>query len=107
MSAPPPPYNDPWVGDNHVETQPHILREDKFRSIINKHEISLDFAQRIQKLQGFKIAFIFDDSGSMNSTLSESPLNNNNTLMRATRWDELKYFATISIEIASLFDTEG
>lgn len=82
-------------------------REQKFREIVDKHEISLDFSQRLQQLQGFKVVFIFDDSGSMNSPLMDSPLNNENTLLKATRWDELQYFAKISIEIATLFDPDG
>lgn len=82
-------------------------REDVFREIVDKHEISLDFAQRLQQLNGYKIVFIFDDSGSMNAPLMDSPLNNENTLLKATRWDELQYFAKIAIEICTLFNPEG
>lgn len=82
-------------------------REEKFREIVDKYEISMDFAGRLQQLQGFKICFIFDDSGSMNSPLMDSPLNNENTLLKATRWDELQYFAKIGLEIANLFDPDG
>ncbi len=112
MSAPPyPPYpsnpgefNQPgYPGTNSNG----ISDEDRFRAIVDKHEISLDMAQRLQQLRGFKIVFIFDDSGSMNAPLDDSPLNNSNSLMKATRWDELQYFAKISVEIASLFDTDG
>ena len=60
----------------------------------------------MQLLQGFKVAFIFDDSSSMKASLAESPLNTPSLLM-ASRWDELKYFGDISIEIASVFDTQG
>ncbi len=42
-------------------------REERFRELVDKHEISLDFSQRLQQLQGFKVVFIFDDSGSMNA----------------------------------------
>jgi hypothetical protein len=41
----------------------------------------------------------------MNKTLEESPLNKNQ--FKATRWDELQYFANISIEIASIFNQQG
>lgn len=51
--------------------------------------------------------FIFDDSGSMNTVLQDSPLNNSSSLFKASRWDELQYFAKISIEIASIFDQDG
>lgn len=67
----------------------------------------MNFAQRLQQLNGFKIVYIFDDSGSMNATLMDSPLNKEDTLMRVTRWDELKYFAKISMEISTLFDPDG
>lgn len=110
MSAPPYPsnpgeYNQP--GYPAPNPYPQLSTEDKFRAIVDKHEISLDMAQRLQQLRGFKIVFIFDDSGSMNAPLDDSPLNNANSLMKATRWDELQYFAKISVEIASLFDSDG
>ena len=82
-------------------------RDEKFKDIVDKYEISLDFSQRLQQLQGFKIVFIFDDSGSMNAPVMDSPLNNSNSLLKATRWDELQYFAKISLEIATLFNPEG
>lgn len=82
-------------------------REEKFRSIVDKHEISLDFSQRLQQLQGFKVVFIFDDSGSMRAPLMDSPLNNENSLLKATRWDELQFFAKIALEVVTLFDPDG
>ena len=84
-----------------------MRRENKFRELINKYDISPYFYQRLQLLQGFKIVFIFDDSGSMNTPLQESPLNCGKNLLHVTRWDELQYFANISLEIASLFDPNG
>ena len=84
-----------------------LSHEQRFQNIVSKYEISTTFAQKMSKLQEFKVVFIFDDSGSMNSVLNESPLNNNNTLFKATRWDELQYFANISIEIASIFNQQG
>ena len=97
--APPPPYH---------QTQP-MSREEQYRNIIHKYEISQEYSDILQKLRDFKIVFIFDDSGSMSSTLSESPLNeiNKNSMLKATRWDELQYFANISVEIASFFNNES
>jgi hypothetical protein len=96
--APPPPYH---------QTQP-MSREEQYRNIIHKYEISQEYSDILQKLRDFKIVFIFDDSGSMNSTLNDSPLNemNRNSMLKATRWDELQYFAKISVEIASFFNNE-
>ncbi|RMZ97569.1 von willebrand factor [Brachionus plicatilis] len=76
------------------------------QNLISKHEISVDYANRLQYLYGFKTVFIFDDSGSMNSELDDSPLNKTSS-QRATRWNELEYFASISLEIANLFDPNG
>jgi uncharacterized protein YegL len=83
-------------------------KEEQFRSIIFKYEISQEYAQRLQKLRDCKILFIFDDSGSMNSTLNDSPLNemNKNSMLKATRWDELQYYASMSIELAIFFNSE-
>jgi hypothetical protein len=64
--------------------------------IFQKHEISPQMAQKLQILQSYKIAFIFDDSGSMNTIDSQS-----------SRWDELLQFANTSIEIASVFNPQG
>ena len=80
-------------------------REEKYREIINRHEISLYYSQKLQSLYSFKIVFIFDDSGSMNTSLNESPLNT--SMYKATRWDELQYFSKISIELANIFNENG
>jgi hypothetical protein len=106
-SAPPPPYQKEEEFNNVSPSQVTLSRESRFREIINKHEISNEFSSRLQLLNGFKIVFIFDDSGSMQTVLQDSPLNTSNTLFRATRWDELQYFASISLDIASLFDANG
>jgi len=58
-------------------------REEKYREIIRKHEINADFANRLQQLQGFKVVFVFDDSGSMNTVLQDSPLNSSDLLFKA------------------------
>ena len=52
-------------GGDHHRTNPNLFsnREELYRDIVNKHEINLDYAQRLQLLQGYKIVFIFDDSG--------------------------------------------
>jgi hypothetical protein len=80
-------------------------KEEQFRGIIQRYEINADYANRLQSLVGFKIVFIFDDSSSMNSQLSDSPLLRTNP--NVTRWNELEYFASISIEIANLFNSNG
>lgn len=76
------------------------------QNLITKYEINVDYANRLQYLYGFKIVFILDDSGSMNSELDDSPLNKSSS-ERVTRWNELEYFASISLEIANFFDSNG
>lgn len=96
-STPFPPASNP---------QP-MSRDELFRQIIQKYEISHDYANKLQYLNGFKICFIFDDSSSMNSVLEDSPLNKSGSFQKATRWNELEYFANIAIELANLFDQNG
>jgi hypothetical protein len=104
-TAPPPPYQEyvPQQQQQLPTAQPS--REDRFGAIIRKYEITRLFASKLQKLNAFKIVFVFDDSGSMSTTLVESPLNHG--LMQASRWDELKYFSNICIEMANIFNPEG
>jgi hypothetical protein len=40
--------------------------------IISIYLVSASFAERLQKLKGYEIVFICDDSGSMNTPLGES-----------------------------------
>jgi hypothetical protein len=111
---PPPPYNQfsPQSSFSSTSTavapmtsNESLTREERYRDIINRHEISLYYSQKLQSLCLFKIVFIFDDSGSMNTSLNESPLNSSS--FKATRWDELQYFSKISIELANIFNENG
>ena len=65
-------------------TTTETSREEKYREIIRKHEINADFANRLQQLQGFKVVFVFDDSGSMNTVLQDSPLNSSDLLFKVS-----------------------
>ncbi|RNA30148.1 Collagen alpha-1(XIV) chain [Brachionus plicatilis] len=97
--VPPPPYTE----INNQKMQKYT--PDLLRDISNRYEIHHVFSNKLQLLESFKIVFIFDDSGSMNATLSDSPLNTG--LLKATRWDELQFFSKISIEIANMFNQNG
>lgn len=79
--------------------------DENFKKIIDKYGINQNFANRLKQLEKFNVVFIFDDSGSMNSQLTDSPLNTESCL--ATRWDELQYFAKIAFEILYQFVHEG
>ena len=90
------------------KTKP-LTKEERYRLLMAKYEISKEYSDKLLKLRHFKIAFIFDDSSSMTTTLDESPLNDvfRNGVLKVTRWDELQYFASISIEIANFFNEEN
>lgn len=99
--SPPPSYNE-------INRQASITPESRkicFLEILNRYEINNFFAKKLKLLNTFKIVFIVDDSGSMNATLSDSPLNIG--LIKATRWDELRYFSRIFLEIANVFNQDG
>jgi hypothetical protein len=117
-SAPQPAYNPNYQPQTQAQQpyqypqqqqqqQPTLNKEQMFAEIINKYEISHDFAGRLQLLNNYKIVFLLDDSSSMNSVLGDSPLNKQGTLLKATRWMEAEYFSSISMEIANLFDRNG
>ncbi len=79
--------------------------ERSFKSIIRRYQISNFFGKKLHTLADFKIVFILDDSGSMNEYLDESPLNHGS--FKATRWDELKEFIKISIDVTNTLNPEG
>ncbi len=81
------------------------IDEQMFKKMIQKHRISGFFARKLKNLKKFKIVYILDDSGSMNTVLEDSPLNKGT--FKATRWDELQDFINISIEIANIVNPEG
>lgn len=85
-SAPPPSYNEAiqWPNSNISSQQaPQSSlssrlesRQSRLDSIIRKYEITEIFARKlVQRLNSFRIVFVFDDSGSMLTRLDESPLN--------------------------------
>ncbi len=76
-----------------------------FRSTIRRYHISSFFREKLNTLADFKIVFILDDSGSMNEYLDDSPLNHGS--FKATRWDELKEFIRISIDITKSLSPDG
>jgi hypothetical protein len=63
--APPLAYQNDE--QQNPKSQMKSLKEQKFLEILNKYEISQLFSEKLQQLSSFKISFIFDDSGSMNS----------------------------------------
>ncbi|CAF3723886.1 unnamed protein product [Adineta steineri] len=102
-TAPPPAYPSNQVGYNSL-SQTNDERMSKFQYLVNLYEINREFATRLRGLEGYEIAFIVDDSGSMNTPLGDlsGPFDHN-----PTRWDELRRTVSIVVDIASVFDPDG
>ncbi|CAF3027656.1 unnamed protein product [Rotaria sp. Silwood2] len=79
-------------------------RMAKFQQFIRRYEINTTFAAKLRGLDGYEIVFICDDSGSMNTELSDvsGPYNQS-----PTRWDELKQTVSIVVDLASTLDPDG
>lgn len=102
---PPPPYEAVQgypTSNSNTEQRSH---ETELNRIINKYEISFNYMQRLELLRAFKIVFIFDDSSSMNTIIKSSRSTANSVPEK--RWDELKMYARISIELVNVYNKEG
>ena len=82
-TAPPPEYPGYAQAPNDPNVRVHLIRGDKIDRLFQKYEISHLFREKLEILSDFKIVFIVDDSGSMNTPLEDSG-------PHSTRWDELK-----------------
>ncbi len=69
---------------------------DESQEILRKYDITGIYAQNLNKLRGFKLVLICDDSTSMRESLDKGQ----------TRWDELKHSVNVVLEIASAFKVE-
>lgn len=58
------------IGFNSLP-QTNDERMRKFQQLIDRYEINREFATRLRGLEGYEIAFIVDDSGSMNTPLGK------------------------------------
>jgi hypothetical protein len=77
----------------------------KFDDIIRKYEINPQYAIKLRQLEGFEIVVICDDSGSMNTPVSNPSITDHKNL--PTRWCELKKTVKIIVEIAGILDRTG
>jgi hypothetical protein len=92
----PPKYNE--MIEPSAPPAP-MTKSQKMFELISQYEIDNLFSEKLDILSGFEIVLIIDDSGSMNTPLSNSK--------HATRWDELKEVVNIVIKIATIFDEDG
>jgi hypothetical protein len=99
LNRPPlPPNPHPSSSSSSSPIQPQQPFNQNKLNIFQKYEISKNMSLRLEILNSFKIVFVFDDSSSM----TKIDLN----LSVRTRWDELLKFASISIELANLYNQE-
>jgi uncharacterized protein with von Willebrand factor type A (vWA) domain len=96
-SAPPPDYGSTRV----------LTREEKFAQLIGHFEISQLYAKKLQSLNNFKVVLLLDDSGSMRTHIEDCAHIIPSSVFRPTRWDELKQFSTMAVDIANLFNNGG
>jgi len=94
----PPKYND--LITPSAPPQEYILsKSQKIDNLIREYEIDNLFSEKLDILSNYEIVLLIDDSGSMNTPLSNSKHN--------TRWEELKEVVNIVIKIATIFDDDG
>lgn len=98
----PPNYHQAISYNDYIQPsappQP-LSKSQKIQNLITKYEIDNLFSEKLDILSNFEIVLLIDDSGSMNTPLSNSNHN--------TRWDELKEVVNIVLEIATIYDTDG
>ena len=82
-----------------------ITRLAKFDALIRRHEINPDYAIKLRQLEGFEIVIICDDSGSMNTPVTNPSIKDHKNLQ--SRWDELRSTVKTIVEIAGVLDKTG
>ena len=90
-----------YMGQNNTKAE----RLEKFDSLVRKYEINPEYAIKLRQLEGFEIVVICDDSGSMNTPVSNPTTNDHMHL--PTRWEELKSTVKTIVEIAGTLDRTG
>jgi len=81
-------------------------RLQKLRAVAQRYEIRPDFVSRLRALEGFSIAVICDDSGSMNTPVAAAP-GASPFAQRATRWTELMETVSTVVELATCLADRG
>ncbi len=79
-------------------------RLGKLQFLIGKYEIRPDFCQKLRQLENYEIVIICDDSGSMSTIIDDDK---NPMSKKMTRWDELKNYVNVLIDISSALDKNG
>ena len=75
-----------------------LIVDDRLHELSLRYEIRQELAQRLRKLEDYEIIIVCDDSGSMKTEIDGT---------NRTRWDELKEFVKIILEVGTIFDPRG
>lgn len=75
-----------------------LIVADRVRELSLKYEIRAELAARLHALEDFEILVVCDDSGSMKTKIDGTD---------RTRWEELKDFVKIILEVGTIFDPRG
>lgn len=91
-----------------VQQQQAVAQDDylaRFGKVVKLFDISNFMARKLRQLEQFDIAFILDDSGSMNTPLKS--LDDDPFAPTMTRWQELQNAVTLGVSIAGILDRDG
>lgn len=80
------------------------MRMAKLQALAARYEIRPDFVSRMRELEKYEIVLLCDDSGSMSTPVGGAV---SGFGARKTRWDELREYCTLAVEISSCFDADG
>jgi len=88
----PPAYNT-------YPPPPELSKNQKIENLIRDYEIDNLFSEKLDILSNFEIVLIVDDSGSMNTPITNSK--------HGTRWEELKEVVNIVVRMSTIFEEDG
>ncbi|CAF1062831.1 unnamed protein product [Rotaria sordida] len=74
------------------------IEEERLMTLVLTYEIRKNDVQRLRKLKNFEIVILCDDSGTMTNFVDGTT---------RTRWDELRMFVRLVVEIGTIFDSNG
>ena len=79
------------------------------QGVLERMRVSDLFAHRIKSIQGCRIIFILDDSGSMNALSDDQRTDEYGVVSRGTmtRWQELKQFVRDAIDVYGSLSLDG
>ena len=76
-------------------------RMARLAALAGRFEIRGDWVARLRQLEGYEIVLLCDDSGSMASLVRAGGVSGNNPYApQRTRWDELREYTSIAVDIA-------